>query len=830
MYNDCVVLDQHYNPIKDHWNVPAVLSPFIYGFKLEAMSRENQDIQHGDFLSRMPRTYQKQHVNGKIVQKDLEKTNTRINMARQRFRSFNPCKSWVQREGSTKLEQGFLGFFQQHGFDPAASGNSVKGFPRDLEEWEVLEAKMGNRGQFNHHAGKRATTDDVRSARHKKEDELIASKKAAKSLQQSPGGSVGALDGRGRKRKNHLTHVEPNITQTPVSAFTTPKGPPYPEAYATNAAQLFDPEPPNLQGYGSPINQWFHTPQDQAPHFMPNGNMNGHIEGYYAATLGTDAATEELEQYHPRPKRHAPARPFPATHYGVADPLGGDVDVNFIQQMNAQKRASMATQNRHGRRNIKQGRSVKPQKGSRRNNAQGRMVGDNDDLNRLLAPPDQYGIVGQAFHPPPGIDQGNETRAVTTLPQIPQPRTNDHPAHSHTGHNLPQGQSHNAPVLQEETPPDTGEPKQPSSYIDSTRFNAGHDRLSPTPIQAGAGVLLDFSEDFADEYSKFFQNTFWTGPDQTPPLDAAQISEPKVWEVPEAQDLSNSVLMGAQIQSFNALGNRRRQRSVESNEEEEEEHVESRAKRQQTSQHHVEVQRAPTGSRKGEVPSGRNLNPVFNSSSQRLHQQRRQKSSRQRYVESEAPTSASNLIHNDEELQPDNLGDGEDGEVPEVRDYRYVAPSNEDERRSLGLALQPTKDAYKNLTGSEAPITDRNHSYMQQCNHLRACLRFAWHMADTGGLPMPYLISLPAWHGSVSNWTPFDTTSPWYRQALVFGRRAESTRDGSVIPVEDVVLRRMEHLQGYVWDIAMFGVMSQLEYVMTADQLLWEKVEQEEEL
>lgn len=50
-FYDHVVLDHRDNPIKDHWNVPATLSPFIDGSKLEAMSRENPDLAHVDCKS-----------------------------------------------------------------------------------------------------------------------------------------------------------------------------------------------------------------------------------------------------------------------------------------------------------------------------------------------------------------------------------------------------------------------------------------------------------------------------------------------------------------------------------------------------------------------------------------------------------------------------------------------------------------------------------------------------------------------------------------------------------------------------------------------------------
>lgn len=47
-FEDKIVLDSRDNPIKDHWNIPATLSPWTAAYKLEAMSRENRHIEHVD--------------------------------------------------------------------------------------------------------------------------------------------------------------------------------------------------------------------------------------------------------------------------------------------------------------------------------------------------------------------------------------------------------------------------------------------------------------------------------------------------------------------------------------------------------------------------------------------------------------------------------------------------------------------------------------------------------------------------------------------------------------------------------------------------------------
>ena len=74
---------------------------------------------------------------GNLVIVGLRSKNTRINMPMLRFREKKGTIAGEDREGSDVIRDGLLNFYHQNEFDPVASGNSTKGFWRDLRGWEV---------------------------------------------------------------------------------------------------------------------------------------------------------------------------------------------------------------------------------------------------------------------------------------------------------------------------------------------------------------------------------------------------------------------------------------------------------------------------------------------------------------------------------------------------------------------------------------------------------------------------------------------------------------------------------------------------------------------
>ena len=181
---DKILLDPHNNPVVNHQFIPLTLSTMTDGAKLQEMAlhpdcrqvdRKQSLKISGDFRAddclvwaRMPRWEQKKDKNGRFTVQPLREKNTRINMPMTRFREKKGTIAGGDREGSNVIRAGLLSFYQHHGFDPVASGNSTKGFWRDLEPWEVKQVRLGNAASFGARAGDRALDDEARRDRYQK--------------------------------------------------------------------------------------------------------------------------------------------------------------------------------------------------------------------------------------------------------------------------------------------------------------------------------------------------------------------------------------------------------------------------------------------------------------------------------------------------------------------------------------------------------------------------------------------------------------------------------------------------------------------------------------
>ena len=120
------------------------------------------DCRQVDLWARMPRWERMKDKKGNIVTVELRKKNTRINMPMLRFREKKGTIAGEDRQGSDVIRDGLLNFYRLNGFDPIASGNSTKGFWRDLKAWEVKEVRLGNAAKFGARAGDRAVPEDQR--------------------------------------------------------------------------------------------------------------------------------------------------------------------------------------------------------------------------------------------------------------------------------------------------------------------------------------------------------------------------------------------------------------------------------------------------------------------------------------------------------------------------------------------------------------------------------------------------------------------------------------------------------------------------------------------
>jgi len=79
-------------------------------------------------------------------------------------------------------------------------------------------------------------------------------------------------------------------------------------------------------------------------------------------------------------------------------------------------------------------------------------------------------------------------------------------------------------------------------------------------------------------------------------------------------------------------------------------------------------------------------------------------------------------------------------------DYREKAPNTQAAFMRLRGALQPTRVAYYEWTGTNAPVKDGWQSYMNQWRQIQATFEFAWGICTKDTFDkQPKLFELPAW-------------------------------------------------------------------------------------
>ncbi len=174
-----ILLDPHNNPVVDHKFIPLTLSIYTDGSKLQEMALRPEcrqidckyilaqlNVSFTDrytVWARMPRWERKTNKDGEDELIPLRDKNTRINMPMTRFREKKGTIAGGDRDGTAEVMAGLTNFYRYNNFDPVASGNSVKCFPRDLETWEVKAVRLGNTAKFGHRAGHRAVDNTKRA-------------------------------------------------------------------------------------------------------------------------------------------------------------------------------------------------------------------------------------------------------------------------------------------------------------------------------------------------------------------------------------------------------------------------------------------------------------------------------------------------------------------------------------------------------------------------------------------------------------------------------------------------------------------------------------------
>ena len=137
--------------------------------------------------ARMPRYEYQTDKDGSSTMVPLKDKNTRINMPMTRFREKKGTIAGSDREGTSVIMDGLRRFYHHNGFNPVAAGNSVKSFHRDLVGWEVKEVRLGNTSQFGRRAGRRALDDETRAANMEKTMKTIENGKKKQAAKDGDG-------------------------------------------------------------------------------------------------------------------------------------------------------------------------------------------------------------------------------------------------------------------------------------------------------------------------------------------------------------------------------------------------------------------------------------------------------------------------------------------------------------------------------------------------------------------------------------------------------------------------------------------------------------------
>lgn len=166
VYNGRVVLDLDNRPVLDFVDLPATLSTEFSGRCMEAISRLDPRISHGDFRARMPKT-RRMGRDGQTVRPSC--SLSAIGMRMTRFRQEHGLISWTKREGSDNIRDFLINKLPQQNIE----ANSTRGvLPPSL--LAQADARSRNKGQYSARAGGRALSQQERQNRNNKETERLA--------------------------------------------------------------------------------------------------------------------------------------------------------------------------------------------------------------------------------------------------------------------------------------------------------------------------------------------------------------------------------------------------------------------------------------------------------------------------------------------------------------------------------------------------------------------------------------------------------------------------------------------------------------------------------
>lgn len=805
-----------------------------------------------------------------------------------RFRASHPCKTWITRQGSELLEAGILRDFADNGFDPVASGNSTAGFGRDFYTWERKEAKKGNRGNNVSRAGKHARLDEERQARLAREDADIAAKKAAhmRIQQESQGSKQGLSRKRSHKQGDDNLGEPSNVPAVLMnpghSAFQAhdSRGP----FHISNTGH-YQPQMPisNVPGWNAPA---YGPPAQNDQGFGPSpGSLseeeNGRSSKRHAANNMRYSGYQPMFTTFPQqydPPLHVGPQAFQQPTHGYPkkldtsdDVLGHEKplhenhtgsDVNFVQQLNAQKRAAKVVDGRRAQRQpgaspLKPRSSATIPLDSSQTQAQAPFTVGSDS---------QDNQVEHSTHPPPS------TGAMTDRGSV---KASSHGATSPDTNSSGGAQQSLALITPEESSPTQSPPAkfvsaaetQPEPHACNEVHQAPTQQVSPpesppsadtiqqrpetdigAPIEVEAdtgGAYNSFDADFTAICDELFEEM-----ESGIPNDIFKSSKLQEVDSSGLQDTSNGDLgPGAQAagqpagfvvgeidneeeetpekavesmispEEVTSSSKRTLEQTATPSEEETQETPSRPAKRQQITQHHVEVSNPQAQGRKHKAPSRANMNPAIQSAARRNKSHLPGQTSQQ--VAADASQQTKPITITEPSLgnvgsDPPNLAgaistQSNGAPLPQPTDYRMICPTNNGEIQSLQAALQPTREAFFEWTGAPSPTTNPYSSYCSQWHEINLALQH-WWAAQLPGAEAPDLICREAWFTSICEWPPFDKNQPEYFRAWKEGHRVPRTADGTPIDIRGRVLERCGRLEVRKRLMVLNAVLDQMGY------------------
>ena len=737
--------------------------------------------------ARMPRYEKVKDKRNNSAMVPLRSINTRINMPMLRFREKKGTIAGSDRDGTDEIMDGLRRFYHHHGFDPVAEGNSVKAFPRDLEPWEVKQLKLRNTSQFGSRAGHRALDHDARQANMRKTLKAIENGKKRQA----------AKDGDGARKRNREGD-DPDFQGSSV-------GPPQ----RHRRGQEVDPGLAALnEGFiGQQAAPTFNHGQNGY------GSQPNFVQQYGGYAQATRPPQVRYSDYGPQtfdfPARRSQQQPYggvdlqatrsPRVNTQAPAPLDNSLLASQYYPEDQIPRFNIGVQNVGSRGPQQTSRFATPQNP--------RMPAQVQQQRHVESPYSVPTPGGNSLAPGGGRVQQAPRQVLEKRRQrdVPEFGVEDTewpvPAARKSGSmnlNIPNGsgqQHHNVQTHSDanSNPAHKRQRHNPPPVTQPTQQRRGHHSQMPPPSRYGAGgaptplmpldptfggaqpgsnslgnaeVQLQSPATIARELDELFQ-----GSNPTPTPNRSGIhginnsqSQQSVQHDPRRQEPRQ------------VLGKHRREDTMGPWGEEQdwgddfgglEQNIDVPAPKRQrmrTEGDHTPPVQAPPArpvrpARRRERDAQRHrlhLNtdePIPNTQQTPQVFGANQLPPPQNIYNSNAPTSIGGPSQGLDPLaslppQHPVLPQVYPQAPPDIRDMR---PANGDESQSLDSALRYTRDAFREWTGQEAPVTNLEDSYNVQYREIRTAFRIWWR-SEGRGHPMPELWRARRWSGTMDEW------------------------------------------------------------------------------